>query len=86
MSILPMAARIDEQSLTHLIVKIQNLILKRELSEKIEETVLNYAAKFCWENQIRSHYELAERVLAPTPVLSTPSLPLTLGFNTYPTN
>lgn len=80
------AGELADTSLRHLMVKMHDLILKRELSERIEETVLNYAAKFCWENQVRSHYELAERILAPTPVWSTPSLPLTVYSNTYPTN
>jgi len=80
------AGGLVDTNLRHLVVKIHDLILKPKVSEKIEETALNYAVKFCWENQARSHYELAERILSPTPVWSTPSLPLTVGSNSCPTN
>jgi glycosyltransferase involved in cell wall biosynthesis len=45
-------------------MKVKDVILNPELSEKIEGKALKYAAKFSWKNQARRHYDLAERVAA----------------------
>lgn len=47
-------------------IKIKELILKPVFTETIEEKVRNYAREFCWENQARRHFELAEDVLLKT--------------------
>lgn len=59
------AGALVDTDLRRLLMKGKDAILNPELGEKIEKKALRYAAKFCWKNQVRKHYELAERVTAP---------------------
>jgi len=65
------AGALVDTDLTHLLVKVKDVILNPELSQKIEEKALKYAPKFSWKNQARRHYELAERVSASEASLFT---------------
>ena len=58
------AGALVDTDLRRLLMKVKDVILNPELSEKIEGKALKYAAKFSWKNQARRHYELAERVAA----------------------
>lgn len=58
------AGELVDTNLRHLLVKSKNLILHRELRERLEEMVLKYATEFAWANQARRHYELAEHIVA----------------------
>lgn len=69
------AGGIVDTDLSHLLFKITNLILNPGLGEGIEQSALSYAAEFSWRNQARRHYELAERILSPTPRRSSPHSP-----------
>lgn len=69
------AGGIVDTDLSHLLFKITNLILNPALGERIEERALSYAIEFSWKNQARRHYELAERILSPTPRRSSPHSP-----------
>ena len=66
-----------DTSLRRLMMKMRNLILNPELAEGMAARALSYAAEFSWENQARQHYELAERLVRPVPVLSESRLPST---------
>jgi len=69
------AGGIVDTDLKHLLFKITNLILNPGLGEGIEQRALSYAVEFSWKNQARRHYELAERILSPTPRRSSPHSP-----------
>jgi len=58
------AGELVDTNLGHLLVKSKNLILHRQLRERLEATVLKYATEFSWANQARRHYELAEHIMA----------------------
>ncbi len=58
------AGALVDTDLRRLLIKVKDVILNPELSKKIEERALKYAAKFSWKNQARRHYELAAEVSA----------------------
>jgi len=62
------AGELTDTDLRRLIIKVRNVILNPELSERIEERALSYAAEFSWENQAQKHYELAEPILHTLPL------------------
>lgn len=62
--ILKEAGALVDTDLRRLLTKVKDVILNPEMGEKIEKKALRYAAKLCWKNQARKHYELAERVTA----------------------
>ena len=66
-----------DTNLGGLLVKIQDVMTNPELALRIEERALAYAAEYSWDNQARRHFELAEHILAPAPVLEAPPLLLT---------
>ncbi|MFC1914851.1 hypothetical protein ACFLWK_01185, partial [Chloroflexota bacterium] len=59
-----------DTDLNNLLSKIQTLILNSEVGEQIQDKALEYAEEHSWERQAQRHYELAEKILTPTPVLS----------------
>jgi len=72
------AGELLSTDLRHLLLMTRNLILNRELGERLEKAVLEYAEEFSWEKQARRHYELAEHILSPVPSLLVPYSPLTI--------
>ena len=72
------AGELTDTDLQVLMMKIQEIILQPELVARIEERALSYAAKFSWDNQARSHYELAEHILPPVPIKLALSPPVTI--------
>ena len=61
------AGALVEIDLELLLMKVKDVILNPELSQKIEERALKYAAKFSWKNQAQRHYELAAWVSVSAP-------------------
>jgi glycosyltransferase involved in cell wall biosynthesis len=78
------AGELADTELRHLLLKMKNLILDPELREKIEETALKYAVEFSWERQAQRHYELAERILPPTPARLATYSPLKTDITATP--
>ena len=64
------AGQLVDTNLRYLLTKITKMLLNPELVERAEERALSYAAEFSWENQARSHYELAEKISCPVPIWS----------------
>jgi len=50
-----------------LLSKVRDLVLDPTLRQTVQERALEYAAKFSWANQVRKHYQLAERVRLSRP-------------------
>lgn len=68
--ILKDAGAVVDTHLTRLMLKMKNLIINSEFAEDIAAGTLDYAREYSWENQIQQHYELAQQILHPQPVLS----------------
>ncbi len=64
------AGAVVDADLIRLMLKMKNLIINPEYAEDIVEGALGYAREYSWENQVRRHYELAERLIYQQPVLS----------------
>lgn len=77
------AGELVDTSLARLTLKIGNLIFNPGLVESMEETILDYAQKFCWANQVQRHYELVEQLLSPMYASSNISKSLQLDALAY---
>ena len=77
------AGELVDTNLARLTLKISNLIFNPGLAENMEETILDYAQKFCWANQVQRHYELVEQLLSPMYASSNISRSLPLDALAY---
>jgi glycosyltransferase involved in cell wall biosynthesis len=84
------AGELCDSDINRLILKMENLIIKPGLAEKIEDSALAYARKLSWENQINRHFEVTTRITARSPVSSALKkvdsgdnmLPMARGYRT----
>lgn len=58
--------------LQHLLKMLIDLIQNPETGEQMEETALQYAARYSWKKQAWKHYALADHILHPTPLWLAP--------------
>ncbi len=65
------AGEIVDSDPERLLLKIRDHVLNPWLQQRVEHTALAYARRFSWENQMRSHYRLAQEVLSPVPKQQT---------------
>lgn len=57
------AGELVDSDLSSLLQKMKEVVYNSNIEEEIEKAALNYAEENSWGNQMRRHYELAERVL-----------------------
>ncbi len=62
------AGELVDTDMGNLMMKTRSIIKKHDIGEEIEESALNYAQRYSWQNQACQHYELARIIVDTVPL------------------